>query len=142
MSNCWIRKDFYIAPPTKDATPAEWEQWLIADKKKAISEKRAFTRRQAHETPPESMNGSTMRRVNGVWRATTNIGFTGDAESGRLEPIIQPSQERDLACSRIIPLPRGVSHKRSGNQNRKVRKTALKAANAHFAQLRRQGKLS
>ena len=142
MANCFVRDSWYVEPPAKGSDPEAWKDWLDKDRKAAIQAKRAFTKTQAHSEPPESMNGNTMRKVCGVWKSTTNIGFTGDEESGHLEPIVQPSQERDLACSKITPVPRGVSHKHNGTHNRKVRRDALKSANSRFAQLRRQGKLS
>lgn len=143
MSNSWIRKDFYLPAPEKGSTVEQWKDWLNKDRKAAISDKRAFTKSQKAENLPDSFQPTETRKVNGVWRSVTAIGFAGDMENGgQLEPVVQPSQERDLARNNIIPTPRGVSHKHSGNHNRKVHRDALKAANSHFAQLRRKGKLS
>ena len=143
MDSTFVRKDFYVTPPAKDSTPEEWATWLKQDQAKAKAAKAAFTRSLKAQEMPAHLNGTATRKINGVWRSTTAIGFTGSVEdgTGQAEAIIEPNQERDIARSKIVPLPRTKSTKRTGQVNRKATIIANKLRNSHFAELRRKGKI-
>ena len=124
----FVRKDFYIDPPDANATPEQWNEWLNADRQEAIKAKRAYTRTLEAGDMPESMQASAMRKVNGVWKASTAIGFVGDAEAGtgHVEPTVEATQEVEVLQAEYINKPRGLSHLKSGNAKRKARRAARK----------------
>lgn len=130
MDSTFVRKDFYIDPPAKDATSDEWQKWLKKDNAKAAAAKRAHTKSLAHADLPDFAQGQTMRKINGVWKATTAIGFVGDAETGHVEPIVPENQERDYILARMTGTDRGVSHTKAGNEKRKARRLRRKARKA------------
>jgi hypothetical protein len=101
MGNTFVRQDFYIDPPKKDAAAEEWKAWIDKDNRAATNAKRAYTRSQVQGDIPESAQETSMRRVNGVWKATTNIGYVGNEDSGHLEPTIEATQELDFAQARF-----------------------------------------
>ena len=130
MDNTFVRKDFYIQPPTKDAKPEEWTTWLAKDKAEAIKAKRAFTRTLAHAELPDFAQGQSMRKINGVWKSTTAIGFVGDAETGHMEPTVEALQKKEYILARMGGMDRGVSHTKAGNEKRKLRRARRKARKA------------
>lgn len=128
MSSTFVREAFYVNPPKHNATPAEWEEWMEKDRKAAIQAKRAYTRSQPACELPANAQGTTFRRVNGVWKQSTSIGFVGEGEgNGHLEPMIEATQEKDYILSCITPKNRGYSKSRSGNQKRKARRDRRRA---------------
>jgi hypothetical protein len=130
MDNTFVRKDFYVEPPKKDASVEEWNSWLKKDKTAAAAAKRAFTKSQVQGDLPDSAQPTAMRKINGVWKATTAIGFVGDVESGHLEPVVAENQERDYILARMGGTARGVSHTKAGNEKRKLRRARRKARKA------------
>lgn len=102
----FVRKSFYVEPPPGDATIDEWHKWQEADKKAAIKAHRAYTLSMRTRDIPEAMQVNSMRKVGGVWRQATSIGFCGDAETGRLEPMEEATQEREYI--RFFTVPKHV----------------------------------
>ena len=142
MDSTFVRKDFYVTPPPAGSSPEVWDAWLKADRKEAIKAKAKFTRSQKAGEVPTSMQQSAMRKINGVWKATTPIGFAGSVEDGgQLEPMVEATQELDLVRTRIVDGPRGTDHHTSGTFQRKAAKSQVKSRNSHFAMLRRRGKI-
>lgn len=93
--NTFVRKDFYVQPPTKTATKEEWQQWIKADSFKARAAKAQYTKNQARETIelPETVT----RKVNGKWVQTGLIGFIGEGEDKySLEPIQEETQTQTV----------------------------------------------
>jgi len=131
MDNTFVRKDFYINPPAKDASPEEWQKWLKKDKHAAIQARKAFNKTLAQAELPDFAQGTSMRKVNGVWKQSTAIGFVGDAETGgSLEPMVEENQMRDYIRARLTGTDRGVSHVRSATEKRKARRARRKARKA------------
>ena len=124
----FVRAAFYVKPPTKDAPQAEWEAWINLDNKAAIQAKRAYTKSCPAQELPANAQGVTARKINGVWKASTNIGYVGGEDVGHLEPAVEATQDRDpFAVS-----ARGVSHARSGNNKRKARRDRRRAKRMGF----------
>jgi len=123
MSN-WVRESFYILPPEKDASIADWNKWLAEDKKKAIAAKKAFTKQSMPGELPQMYGEVIMRKINGVWKQTLNNGITGSAEDGSVgfEPLVEATQELDFDMARREVCPRGTSHVRSATEKRKLRR--------------------
>jgi hypothetical protein len=131
MDNTFVRKDFYVEPPAKDAPVEEWNNWLKKDNAKARAAKATFTKSQTQAELPEFAQGVSVRKVGGVYRQSTAIGFVGEGENnGHLEPVVAPSQERDYILARMGGNARGVSHTLSGNEKRKARRARRKARKA------------
>lgn len=97
----FIRKDFYIDPPAKDATPEQWQAWLESDTKEAIKAKRAYTRSLVAGDLPTGMRANSTRKVNGVWKSVVAIGFAGAEDNTTMEPAVQATQERVLGRARF-----------------------------------------
>ena len=91
----FVRKDFYLDPPEKGASPEVWAAWIEADKQAASAAKRAFTRQQKHQELPEHLQPKAMVKQGGVWRQSALVGFVGDPEQGtaRVEAAIDADQE-------------------------------------------------
>lgn len=126
-STIFVRKSFYVQPPTKDSAPAEWEAWLKKDTQAAINAKRAFTKSLPACEIPANAQGTTARKVNGVWKASTSIGFVGDAETGHLEPVVEATQEKECLLASLTQKARGISHIKTGSEKRKARKLRRQA---------------
>ena len=125
MDNTFIRKDFYIQPPAKDATPAEWAEWMKRDDRKAAAHKAQVTKSLEHADTPDDLQESNMRKVGGVWKQVLAIGISGgDEDNGyTAEPMVQDQQETHIALVNMEQ----HRNKRGGN-NRKGR-NARKRAN-------------
>ena len=124
----FVRSDFYIEPPAKDASVEDWNNWLKKDKLAATKAKREFTKKCQVGEMPQLMQDTVTRKVNGVWRQTTAIGITGSAEDGTvgLEPMVEAVQERTYDEARYVIRNRGVSHKKNGAEKRKARRLRRK----------------
>ena len=126
-SASFIRRDFYVSPPSTMATPKEWNTWLEKDRKAAIQARRTFTKSLPACELPANTQGLTSRKVGGVWRQSSNIGYTGDAETGgHLEPMVEATQERSVDVARMMFKARGVSHVKSGAEKRRDKKLRRK----------------
>jgi hypothetical protein len=108
----FIRKDFYIEPPKKDAPVEEWNNWLEADKRKAAAAKAQHTKSLEQAEIPTWMGnsevwqsgGATDRVVNGVHTQGDMVGFTGDPEEGtcqteRVCPMPSPEALIDIKAA-------------------------------------------
>jgi len=140
----FVRKDFYIDPPGKDAKPAEWVKWLEADTKKASAAKAAHTKTLKHAPVPTWLGneeawqagGSTdVSTGDGVHRQGNMVGFTGDAEEGtcqaeRVDPMPLPDAMVDIkAALQEIALrtnQRGGSRKGKSARRHKNKKKGKK----------------
>lgn len=129
MDNTFVRKDFYVDPPKAGASPEEWNTWLKKDKVAAAAAKRAFTKSQVHCDLPDSAQGTSIRKVGGVWKQSTAIGIVGGGEEGEghLEPVVNANQEREYILARMGGTVRGVSHTRCGGDKRAARRARRKA---------------
>jgi hypothetical protein len=101
--SCFVRKDFYIQPPAKDASPDVWAKWLKADARKAAAAKAAHTRSLAHSDAGDDLQETAMRKVGGVWKQCLSLGFVGDAESETLsaEPTVEAKQDNLISLARM-----------------------------------------
>jgi len=111
----FVDKEFYIEPPTADATPAEWTAWLEADKKQRTVAKRQHTMSLQHEETPDVLHETTQRKVGGVWRQTVCLGISGEEGDYTLEPSEPAKQETNIIC---LDMER-KRHKRGGSRKGK-----------------------
>lgn len=87
----FVRKDFYINPPSTNSNEEEWHKWFKEDNLKARIEKAKFTRASKSENINELPAFSTMK-INGVYKQVPSVGFI----DGILEPVIEAQQEIDI----------------------------------------------
>jgi hypothetical protein len=123
MASAFVRKDFYILPPEKDADPTQWKAWLKADNNKARGAKAAFTRAQkAEECTDPRLNRAGMVRQGGVWRQSVAL-WSGSAEEGTLvrEVAVEATQEADLTNVRRLEDYRHARGNRRKNRNKNKR---------------------
>jgi hypothetical protein len=108
----WEDKEFFVDPPSSDASVEQWEQWLSKDKAARAASKSAYTKKinaiadengisiddYLQELPPEGMN-----KIGGVYRQGSLVGFTGDFEegTGSIEVAIDPQQEKFVVWNRM-----------------------------------------
>ncbi len=130
-NSTFVRKDFYIDPPGKDATPEDWQNWQKADDKKAATAKAQHTKSLKHAPVPTWLGndevwqsgGTLVSPGDGVHRQVNMVGFTGDPADGtvkaeRVDP--RPSPED------LIDIKAALTHfavrvnKRSGNRKGKA----------------------
>ncbi len=132
----FVRKEFYLEPPEKGASPEAWKLWLEADRQAAIAAKRAFTKAQKHGELPETARPTRMTKIGGVWRQTALVGLTGDAETDSLalEPGIEADQERKMILARqeAEAKARGT---RSKARAKRQREAARKARARRFGKI-------
>ncbi len=128
----FVRKEWYVEPPAKGATPEVWAAWLEADRKAAIAAKRAFTLAQKHGEAPESARPTVTAKIGGVWKQTALVGLTGSAEDDALtiEAAVDADQDRTLATAHFRHGGRGSagSQRASGAARRKAKRKARKAS--------------
>lgn len=126
MDSTFVRQDFYIQPPEKDAPAKEWAEWMRKDSRKAAAHKAAYTRSLDHAETPEEFQSGSMRKVGGVWRQAVAIGFVGDVEEGTctVEPIVESTQEQSAILARMEQSrnKRGGSKKGKSARRHKNRK--------------------
>jgi hypothetical protein len=121
MDSTFVRRDFYIAPPSENAAPSEWARWLKADRLKAAAAKRAWTKAQkpaALEDRPDT--AAVVVKRHGKWTQSVALGFSGDFESGNgsLEPIEEATQDN------VITMPWVQSARGTRSKNRNKRRAA------------------
>jgi len=97
----FVRQDFYIPPPDKNAPKEEWERWLKADKQAAANAKRAHTMSLKAEPENAKMwhhgSGMPMRGPDGVHRQSEGfIGFhsNGADEKASVVAMVPATQDR------------------------------------------------
>jgi hypothetical protein len=128
MENCFVRKDFYIDPPSKDSSKEDWAKWIKKDDRKARAHKALYTRSFKQEDAPDEYQAHTQRKIGGVWRQTSAIGFTGgDEEHSNVEPIVESDQEK-LAILRRMEEHRNVrgGSKKGKSARRRANRKARK----------------
>ena len=85
-SSTFIRRDFYLEPPGKNATPEQWQEWLKKDALKARGAKSAFTRAQkAQECDDPRLNTMGVVKIGGVYRQTPAV-WSGSASYWHWSP--------------------------------------------------------
>lgn len=89
----FVRKDFYLEPPGKGASPEAWQAWLEADRQAAIQAKRAHTKGLKHGEIPESLQPKVLSKINGVYRQSAMVGLVGEGDSTRIEAAIDADQD-------------------------------------------------
>jgi hypothetical protein len=127
MESTFVRKDFYVAPPSENAAPSEWARWLKADRLKAAAAKRAWTKAQkpaALEDRPDT--AAAMVKRHGRWVQSVAIGFAGDFESGNgsLEPMVEAEQDNVVQLGRME-----LTRNKRGGSNTLKGKSARRRAN-------------
>jgi hypothetical protein len=118
----FVRRDFYISPPDKNASPDEWADWLKKDNRKAAVAKRKFTL----ELEPCDIDCVSqdigVRKINGVYKQCAAAGLSGSEDNFTLEPIIEPNQEIDFIRARFESRPHSKQKLRKHNTMRKAKK--------------------
>ncbi len=126
VESTFVRKDFYIEPPEKDASEEDWKTWLKADDKKSAIEKRKHTLSLEATEIPESFQETAMRKVNGVYRQVPSVGLVGSVDDGggcRAEPAEEAKQAKVIIMADWKPNLRG-----SKSSGRNARRIAAKKA--------------
>jgi len=131
IDTSFVRKDFYVNPPKTGASREEWEAWLEADAKAAASAKRAHTRASKDQPRelPESLAQGIVTKVNGVYRQSCLVGFTGDKEAGTLamdvaDPHANPHRDLSLGEMEGSRHHRGQRSKHRASRNRRQQRAA------------------
>lgn len=131
MDSTFVRQDFYIDPPSADADPKEWAEWLKRDNRKAAAAKAAHTKSLEYADTPEEFQSGSMRKVGGVWRQSVAVGFNGSAEEGTctVEPVMEATQEKATILSAM-----------EENRNKRGGSKSGKSARRHKNRKRRKKK--
>ena len=98
-SGTFVRRGFYMNPPSANASADDWFTWSEADEKAARVEKAKFTRqRNRHTANVDTLSAFGVRKVNGVYKQVPAVGFTGSVEGHniQIEPAIEATQEVDI----------------------------------------------
>jgi len=124
--------DFYIQPPSKGASVAEWQEWMEAEKRKAAAVKAAATRALEYVDTPDELQATETRRVGGRWVQALAMGFSGSSDEGTLagEVLVDADQDRQVVwadmeskrCKRGRNNRAGMSARR--RKNAKARRKA------------------
>lgn len=133
MDSTFVRKDFYLAPPAKDAGPEEWKNWLRKEALKARGAKAAFTRQQkAQECDDPRLSRSGLVKIGGVWRSSVAV-WSGSAEEGTLtrEVAVDAPQEEQIEAERRAA---DTTHKRGNKRKNRNRNRRAKARSRRKAQ--------
>lgn len=139
IDTSFVRKDFYVNPPAKNASPDAWADWLKADRQEAINAKRAHTRAsktQPAELPEALVQGHVVK-VGGVYRQSILTGFTGSAEEGTLGmDVVDPraNPHRDVSLVQMESERHTRTQRKSGSAKRKARKEFVAARRAKQSQ--------
>ena len=121
----FVRKEYYVEPPTKGSAPEVWQAWLEADKQAASAAKRAFTKAQKHGEIPEAMAPKAMSKVGGVWRQSALVGLVGDGDTTRLEAAVDADQDTKV---HLTPWDKiGGRGERSASRSGSAKRAAAKA---------------
>lgn len=101
MGKSFVRRSFYVAPPSAQASEEEWEQWMEADNKAARIAKSRFTREhnKSHDIDVDALPETSTRKIQGTYRQTTTLGLGDD---GHLEPIEEAKQEVNIDKARAF----------------------------------------
>ena len=129
QESSFVRKDFYLEPPGKGASPEVWKAWLEADRQAAIQAKRAHTKSLAHADIPEAFQAKVLSKVGGVYRQSAMVGLVGDGDSTRIEAAVDADQDTRTHMTPWAKVGgRGErSAKRSGSAKRAAAKARRKA---------------
>jgi hypothetical protein len=129
VESSFVRKDFYLEPPQKDATVEVWQEWLKKDRAAAIVAKRQHTQTLTHADIPESAQAKVVSKIGGVYRQSAMVGFVSEGtDSSRIEVAIEADQDRVVLRPWDHIGGRGVSTtKRRNNSKRAKLKAARKA---------------
>lgn len=129
--SCFVRKDFYLDPPARNAPASAWAEWLERDKRKAAAAKAAHTRSLGHVDAGDDLQESAMRKVGGVWKQCLALGMVGNAEEGTLEGevLVEASQSREVSLARMERSRNKRGSKSKGkNARRKANRKARRKA--------------
>jgi len=117
-----MENKYRVEPPKPADSIDAWKRWMKEEAKAETQAKRADTKECLAGDMPDIFQDTIMRKVNGVWKQTRNVGMTGNEEDYSLEPTIPATQERSIDEARQIIRARGVSHSKPGNWKRKQRR--------------------
>jgi len=101
----WEDREFFVEPPSNNASIEEWEAWLVEDKKARTVSKTKHTKlinSLADEmgiTADDFVNEiptEITRKVNGKYSQGVLVGFTGDSEQGtcQAEAVVDAQQTK------------------------------------------------
>lgn len=120
VDSSFVRKDFYLEPPAKDATVEVWNEWLRKDRAAAIAAKRAHTKTLAHSEIPETMRASVVVKIGGVYKQTAMIGLVSEGEDRtRLEAAVEADQDRIVEAKQTAANTIKPSRKRKSGAARR-----------------------
>lgn len=119
VESTFVEKDFYLDPPAKGSSEAEWNTWMLKDGRKRSAAKAVHTKSLEHAEVPDEYQSCAMLMTggDGVHRQSTGIGFSGDFENGQgtLERPVEAKQEHHIALVNM----EGARNKRGGSRKGK-----------------------
>jgi hypothetical protein len=126
IDSSFVRRAFYLDPPTENASKEDWAAWIKADDQEARAAKSAYTKACKCAEKPEELEEGDIRKIGGVWRQCMCLGF-GDSEEEtiRAELVVKANQEHHVA---LVNMEKN-RHKRGGKgRSSKARRQAKKEA--------------
>lgn len=124
--NTFVRRDFYIQPPPKDADKQVWEYWLLLDDKEAKKHKTAYTKAANKEAAENQANPDIYAqhtqfpaKIGGVWKQTST-GINA-VDEDQVEKVLVQSATQDRSTT-----PRGVRGRRK-HSTRRQKQRRIKA---------------
>lgn len=115
QSTTFVGRDFYVQPPSSNASAKEWDEWMRKDRRKRAGAKAAFTRKQSRTEP---VLDQTVIKHEGVWRSQTPMAFNGTELTGySVEPVQKATQEQEIDRARSAAEPKRKSGSRSRHRN-------------------------
>lgn len=96
MDKSFVRKDFYIAPPGKNATQSEWKKWLNMDERKARQAMSRFIRAKKITQSIEDTPDMPTTKINGIHKQIPSLGYDEIEKDERRENKIKIREARKI----------------------------------------------
>jgi hypothetical protein len=121
VDKCYVRKSFYLTPPTMNAPEAEWQDWLKKDNRAAQTAKAKHTR--SLKGSSETNIDYSTRKVQGVWKSVPILGFVGEGDqNGHVEPVFEATQEVSIDKAREFLLHAKGGRTKAAKERREAKR--------------------
>jgi hypothetical protein len=134
-SRSFIRKSWYVSPPSSNASAEEWENWIEQDNKAAKVDKRQFNKARKAQSIDSTPDFHTAK-VGGVYKQVRAVGFVGESAGGHIEPIQEAQQEGEIDRARQAL---NSLHKSGGDRKGRNKFNRIKLRQARKAKYRNRG---
>lgn len=121
----FVRQDFYLPPPNKGASREEWLEWLAKDDAAATQARRQFSKSRK-DKDVDTLPSMSVMKVGGVFKQVGHVGFVGDENHTRIEPVMEATQEVDVETARNRL--NALSHRSHAKGNHQGRREAIRQA--------------